>query len=1266
MRVMRVRKPATTLLLLTLGASPVLEARASDWLSPGGGLWHDVGNWSGGIPDIAGANATFNALFPAGVASMELGGGITTLGSINALDPDQLSLVNGTLVFEQATPGTAAQVSVGGGVLTLGTDIVLNDALQLEAELGAELWLTQSRFGIADMTVSGGAAASGSAGGTVFLNDDASAWTGTLTVLSGTVNVFNADALGAGSSTRIVGGQLRLIGNVNESIEINGGELHLQNAGTYTMPIVFTDGRIVADNRVTLTGPIHLPEEGSTEFDGSFVFNTAVTGDNSLVWRLHNGYSEINASLDITGGLLVDSSSASNRLDFNTASTYTGITELSIGRFNVHDALGLGSAEAGTVIHSGELAVYAITQETITLNAPGKLTIQDGGEIGSLTSFGGELVHHGEFLAPTSLADGETLWRADNGRIDSTISGTGDLRLNGATIFSANDYTGTTTISGSQPVITQHVMALGSAEGATVVGNGRLLIDVASLEPIRVEKGSVDFRATDAPNLNPLTLAGGQAAASGGHAGAVTVESESTLGYGRFSGPISGEARLLLGDDSPSTSLTIAGANPFAGVVWGSEGDVVFERSDVFNHAERIVHERDGLTLIDGSDRTVLVAAGQLRIENDTTLGGLWHVGGHVGGGGDVTFDRVVASQFHEGNQAAGTVTINDFLMIHSLGHIYSDIQGPGDIIFDNSYSDIYGDLAGVAGDIVLINGDFRGHSSASFGGVDTTLRFVAGSTATLRVEPEDNLTTQIIGTIDATATDVATIFGHVSGSIVLSDGSELVAEDLVNDYVLVLAGTIDAHDLTIAGGALVGADLSGLTGDLTASQHAGRLISDYTNPVVFTVAEQGSIQDIDRLILDNGTPLLIDNDFQPDLDSIASQDRLGDQIEIVSDAGSIMLQGHETQAVSERIGTVVLQQGRTQVSVQETMGQDTTLVIGSVARQGRATLGFYREGSVSGEQQLLNPGVLPGVMIAPWMTTMDGFATVDAQGYVTTVAATSSDFNTATSTDHLLIQASQILSSDVTVRSAVIGAYPQRVAVDLGRHQLTIDGGGLFFVERSDVINGTLTSGTDELVMTAAPRRVGNGGTAEVFFDVDIVDNGAPIALVIEALDVEFHGQLLHTGGTWVYNSSVTHRTLDSYPVGGDLFLHSSSYGIDLIEDESGPMPEFGVITLAGGAGFWGLKHDREYRPVSAEEIHLLDGRVDADLHGDGLIIQRGSGLSSLGEMNNFTGEVRVESGRLVFNRLHEDVEINVLGGVLDVTDAPSCSKNLATRLPS
>lgn len=1235
------KRPSTAILVFGLLACPVQTASASDWDSGIGGLWFDAGNWAGGIPDAQDATAEFGQGLPAGDASIDLGGGEVTLGMLSANTSDNITLINGTLTFDQSGPGTSALIGVASGQLTVDTAILLHDGLVLDVGADAELWLTQALLGGADLTIAGN--------GTVVLDHDAGAWNGTLNIQDGFVAVFDPSALGAGSVTNVLGGQLRLVGDVDEAIVVDGGELRLQNSGTYSMQIELGDGRIVADNRATLTGSLHLLSGGSAELNGSFVLDTNVTGNSGITWRLHNGFSEVNASMDFTGDLIIDSSSAFNRLDFNTASTYTGTTELSVGRVNVYDPLGLGDDGAGTVVHSGELAIYAMTQEAITLHPSGTLSIRDGGGIGSLTSFGGELVHYGEYETSTLLAGGETRWYAINERVDSVITGTGDLRIGGATIYSANSYTGTTTINGYQPVITMHAMALGSADGETVVDGGRLLIDVASMEPIRVANGFVEFRATDAPNRNPLTLAGGHAAAPGGHAGEVFLESESTLGFGRFTGPISGAGRLILGDDSPTNELTIAGQNPFAGVVWSSEGDVVFERPDVFNHAERIIHVTDRLLLVDGSDRTLMVAGGQLHVEGDTTLGGLWHIGGRVTGGGAVTFDRAVASHFNDGSEPAGTVTVNEFLVIESLSLITSAIQGDGDIIFDHAYSDVYGDLSGLNGDIVMHRGEMRGYSTNAFGNAGTTIRFTEGSTASVRAETEDDPTNTIIQTLDATATDLITIAGNTSGAILLSDGFRLDARELT------IAGTIDAHDLTITGGSLIANDLTGLTGDVTVTRYAGRIVEFTRDPVLLTVGEQGGIHDADRIFLTDASGLLFENDFLDSPDSATSQDRLGELIEIISDGGYVWLTGHTTQDLSETLGTLTLRQGRTQVQAQGTAGTDTTLVLSTVQRQDRSTLGFYRNDFFGGEIRLFSPGVQTGEMIGPWAVTLGGFATVDAQGFVTTLAATSTDLNTAGAADHVRLLSSQLLGASATINSAVVGEYGQQVVVDLGGNTLTLDSGGLFVDYNSRFHNGVVTSGTDELVLTAPATQFNRRESALLFFDADIQDNGAAVALVIDSLDVEFRGAQQHTGGTWAHNSSISIRTLDGIPSFGDLHLFNSSYGIDLIENEAGPMPSFGVITLAGDAGFRGVSYDGENRPVLFEEIRLEDSGVGANLYGDGLIIVEGSGVSSLAEMPNFTGEIRVLSGRLFANRLHEDVSINVLGGVFDVRAAPS-----------
>ncbi|MEM9413983.1 MAG: hypothetical protein AAGA29_00710 [Planctomycetota bacterium] len=1188
------------------------------------------------------------------------GGTLRMVGDFDLAGFLQAGSTGGTFLLDTPANYTAGGTNVldlnalpGGAGITLGAASSSSYAAGLQLTPHASNHTLRFGNGSATLRVRGVIADVGAnpthidiTGPAITQFDGANTYTGETVIHSGTLFAADPDALGAGSLTRVLGGQLRLNGNVNESIFLDGGDLRLLNTATYSMPIDITHGTILANNRATLTGPIQLLPGGDARLEGIFTLDGTITGAGGLTWDLGPGFigspNEINAPLAFAGDLVIDAPGENYYLSFNAASTYTGVTELSTADYRVHHAMGLGSDTAGTVLHSGELEIYAATNEDITIHPGARLFLSSGGDIGSLTSHGGLFQHVDAFVGTATLVEGVTVWSAVNGQLDSVISGPGDLSLSGVTLNIGNTYTGTTFI-GSPSVIANHVDALGSTAGETIVtSDGLLRIDVASLEPIRVIGGNVEFRATDAPNMNPLILeGGGSATATTDFVGAISVGDRGVLRSGRFTGPILGNNELILNHRESDPDTVIAGVSPFTGIVTSSS-DTTFERPDVFNHAQRIAQTRDDLTLLDGSDRAILVNGANLRFENSTNLDGLWLVQGGFTGPGAVTVDRLAVEDLHDDNQPAGMVTVNDFVMLTGGSRIESRLQGTGDLIVDGVGVGNYANIIGLTGDIVLVNGGYAGYLPSSFASGGTTIRFTPGSTSSLHAPTSQSANNRIARTIDATDTYFAEISGRVTGDINLSDGFELVSNGLE------AAGRVNAHDLFLSGGALTGSDLSGLTGDLTITPEFERADGPSGNPptATLTLGDFASLQAIDTVTIRANATLYLNNDFQPGPSAIASQDRVGDQVEIISNGGGLRLYGHRTEAITETVGTIVLNAGRTRI-IPGSVGQDTTLAISGLQRMGRSSIGFHFEDFRPGEVRLLNPGVLPGEMLGGWATTSDGFATVDAQGLVSTLGTTSTDINTAGVTDHLRVSTMQTLSASNTVLSAVIGTDGAEVELDLDGNTLTVQSGGVFLPNNIFLHNGVITSGGDELIFAAPPGFFAGNDAQRLTLNAEVADNGAPVALVFDSVMGEFGGDFNHTGGTWIHNSEIDINDASAVPVGGDLHLSGTEYEFRLTA-ATAPV-EYGTITIDGGSSFNGPYFDGTEIGVEFTQINMGSGYLSANLTGDGLILKDKPGyLWMNGDYLNFTGDIRVEEGHLrVVGDLNDAVDITITGGM-------------------
>jgi hypothetical protein len=177
------------------------------------------------------------------------------------------------------------------------------------------------------------------------------------TIVRGTVLVNHADALGTpDQSTRIETGGLLLLNELpNEDMEIAGGALELSNTttaygGTITLLGGAIDGPGTTMGRVVLTG--EGPAMGLSQFILGGTFDGPVEGFGLL---------ELNVERFVA--------------NFNAANTYSGVTELHRGPLNVNHSSGLGTTDAGTIVHGGTLNLNAATDEPITLVGFGTVSL---------------------------------------------------------------------------------------------------------------------------------------------------------------------------------------------------------------------------------------------------------------------------------------------------------------------------------------------------------------------------------------------------------------------------------------------------------------------------------------------------------------------------------------------------------------------------------------------------------------------------------------------------------------------------------------------------------------------------------------------------------------------------------------------------------------------------------------------------------------------------------------------------------------------------
>lgn len=421
------------------------------------------------------------------------------------------TIAGGTLVANANNAlGTSGTISFTGGELQYGTGITTDYSARIANSTGAILVDTNGNnvtFASAlGATNVGGLTKLGT--GTLTLTG-ANSYAGTTTVGAGALNIQNSSALGStsGGTTVASGAALELQGGIAvgaETLTINGTGIGAAGAL-----------RNVSGNN-SWAGPITLGSAAKISSDaGTLTLTGGITGSNLNLTVGGAGNTTIStAGLSLGNGSLTKADAGT--LALNIANSYTGGTTFAGGTLTVNDANALGAS--GNLTFTGGTLQYGtgITTDysTRVANSTGAVAIDTNGNNVTFASS----------LAATNTGG-------------LTKSGTGTL-----TLTAANNYTGTTTISGGALNI-QDSGALGT--GAVTVNAGGTL---------EVQRGAAAVTAG-----NDITLAGGTLKNVSGDInwlqGNVTLTANSTI-YSATAGD-----RLYVGNVGASATTIALGTN---------------------------------------------------------------------------------------------------------------------------------------------------------------------------------------------------------------------------------------------------------------------------------------------------------------------------------------------------------------------------------------------------------------------------------------------------------------------------------------------------------------------------------------------------------------------------------------------------------------------------------------------------------------------------------------------------------------------------------
>ena len=633
----------TTYVTLTLTVSVSVVATWTDGDTATDDNWSDAGNWTGGVPSLAGSTATFgNVVSPVVLDAAE------SVGTLNFNQANSYT-ITGSSPLTLDNSGVGATVSVMAGTANqIQTPVDLNDGTTITVSSGTSLTLSGVVANTATpetLSVGGGGTlalitantygpASGSAPGT--------------SLSGGTLQVGNNGSLGAG--------YLNVVGNstlqaapattltVNNPIAITTGLTTTVNNNGNSLTL---GGIISGGGSVTATGSGTLVLNGANSYGGSTTLNAgtvSISSDgnlgaapgsatpNSIIINggdlLGNGTVTLNANRGVGIGATSGSANATAFVDAAGGGTFTingviasagnsGADGLTVNNSGGSGTVVLGGANTfngTTVIGAGNLQLansLALQNSSVTYNTG---TLQFGSGITAATLAG--------FTGSQSLS----LNNQANAGVTLTV-GANNASWNYAGVFSG---LGSLVKAGSG---TLTLSAANSFSGSLTVNGGSVVLPVGG-----VFNGSSVY-----PSSGNLTVSGGTLTASAG----------STIGTG----------------STVQTLSVTGGTATFAGGIgMPNEDEVISVTGGTFSSSS-ITLNRGAASFTTAPTATVPVAA---------TVGDGFYVNnaGTIANVGTLTIGSTLANSSANARVDGGTVTVtNEILLGNTSNTRYSILQ---------------------------------------------------------------------------------------------------------------------------------------------------------------------------------------------------------------------------------------------------------------------------------------------------------------------------------------------------------------------------------------------------------------------------------------------------------------------------------------------------------------------------------------------------------------------------------------------------------------
>lgn len=336
----------------------------------GPGNWSDSTKWTGGtIADGVGAIGNFNLDYGTNNKVITIDNTSRTLGTLNIGDPG----VTYRTITIQASGGASLIFDNGGAGALLSKATIpntnnVNDVISAPVILADNLTINMSdTTGASNLTISGNISETGGArnitktGNGTSVISAANTYTGTTTIVSGTLVANNAAAFGNTNSPVALGDATSISSDFSPTLLVNNpttftrditvGASNATTAGTYRIGTGNATTASSINSTITLNQNLTVTSaSGAFTLDGSVISGS--TGTQTIIFNHTNALAAPTVIGGGTGTIAL-TKTGSGATTLTGANTYTGVTTISNGALIAANDSALGTTAGNTTTSTG-------------------------------------------------------------------------------------------------------------------------------------------------------------------------------------------------------------------------------------------------------------------------------------------------------------------------------------------------------------------------------------------------------------------------------------------------------------------------------------------------------------------------------------------------------------------------------------------------------------------------------------------------------------------------------------------------------------------------------------------------------------------------------------------------------------------------------------------------------------------------------------------------------------------------------------------------